>query len=166
MNNTGLNKDRSELEVNCGRLEQLDIGYIDLQKKYNELKTENYKLKQDNSILKDIIVDNNKEEFQNSLFEKDLLNPVLEFPKIGKSLYIQIILGIFVIVLSLGFHILYLAVTSGLMYSNGDPSSWIVSWLGVDLHASFYLDVMLYSLISIQAILIILIIRNTINRNK
>ena len=166
MSNTGLSKENSELEINSGRLEQLDIGYIDLQIKYNELKTENYKLKQENSILKDVVVDNNKEEFQNSLFEKDLLNPVLEFPKIGKSLYIQIILGISVIVLSLGFHILYLAVTSGLMYNDGDPSSWIVSWLGIDLHASLFLDLMLYSLILLQVILIVLIIRNTLVKNK
>ncbi len=61
MSNTGLSKENSELEINSGRLEQLDIGYIDLQIKYNELKTENYKLKQENSILKDIVVDNNKE---------------------------------------------------------------------------------------------------------
>ena len=52
------------------------------------------------------------------------------------------------------------------MYNNGDPSSWIVSWLGIDLHASFYLDIMLYSLISIQVILIVLIIRNTLVKNK
>jgi len=160
MSKTGVNEDKLELESNIDSKDKFDKNYSDLYIKYNELKIENYKLKQENNILKDIVIDKTKEELENSLIKDDLLNPVVKFPKIGKSFYFQIILGISVIVLILGFHILYLAVTSCLLYNEGSPNCWIVSWLGIDLHASFYLDLMLYSLIGIQVILLLLIIRD------
>lgn len=160
MSKTGLNEDKLELEINIDSKDKFNKNYSDLYIKYNELKIENYNLKQENSILKDIVIDKTKEELENSLIKDDLLNPVVKFPKIGKSFYFQIILGISVIVLILGFHILYLAVTSCLMYNEGSPNCWIVSWLGIDLHASFYLDLMLYSLVGIQVILLLLIIRD------
>ena len=166
MSDTGLNKERLELEVNIESKDKLNKGYSDIYIKYNELKTENFKLKQENTILKDIVIENTREKHENSLISEDLLAPVVKFPKIEKSFYFQIILGITVIVLILGFHILYLAVTSCLMYNDGNPGCWIVSWLGIDLHASFYLDVMLYSLIGLQMILIILIIRDKFLKKK
>lgn len=162
MSNTGLNKDRLELDVKDENTDRFNKGYSDLQEEHEKLKKQNYELVQENSILKDLVVENTKEKFVNSLIRTNLLNPVNKYPKIGKSFYAQVILGISVIILSLGFHILYLAVTSCLMYTDGNPGCWIVSWLGIDLHASFYLDVMLYSLIGIQVILIILIIRDKI----
>lgn len=166
MSNARLNKDRLELEVNIDSKAKLNHDHSDLYIKYNEIKIENYKLKQENSILKDIVTENTKEKFENSLIGEDLSNPVIKFPKIGTSFYFQIILGISVIVLILGFHILYLAVTSCLMYTDGNPGCWIVSWLGIDLHASFYLDVMLYSLIGIQVLLIVLIIQDKVLKKK
>ncbi|NVM36470.1 MAG: hypothetical protein HWN81_12800 [Candidatus Lokiarchaeota archaeon] len=166
MSKTRLIKDKLELEVNIDSKEKLNKVYSDLYIEYNELKTENYKLKQENSILKNIVIENSKEKFENSLVKEDLLNNVVKSPKIGKSFYFQIILGISVIVLILGFHILYLAVTSCLMYNDGNSGCWIVSWLGIDLHASFYLDVILYSLIAFQVLLIVLIIRDKIQKNQ
>ena len=126
MSDTGLNKERLELEVNIESKDKLNKGYSDIYIKYNELKTENFKLKQENTILKDIVIENTREKHENSLISEDLLAPVVKFPKIGKSFYFQIILGISVIVLILGFHILYLAVTSCLMYNDGNPGCWIV----------------------------------------
>lgn len=166
MSKTVVNKDKLELEVSIESKDKLNKGYSDIYIKYNELKTENYILKQENSILKDIVIENTREKHENSLISEDLLAPVIKFPKIGTSFYFQIILGISVIVLILGFHILYLAVTSCLMYNNGNFGCWIVSWLGIDLHASFYLDVMLYSLIGIQVLLIILIIQDKFLKKK
>jgi len=166
MSNIGLNKDKLELEVKDYSIDKLNKGYSDLQEEYDILNKENYKLVQENRLLKDLIVENIKEKFANSLIGGDLLKPVIKYPKVGISFYTQVILGISVIILSLGFHILYLAVTSCLMYTDGSPGCWIVSWLGIDLHASFYLYIMLYSLIAIQVILIMLIIRDKFLKKK
>lgn len=164
MSDTGLNKDNLELEVEIDGINKFDKNYGDLKKRYHKLKNDNQILIEENKILKNLIINNAKPKFQGSLIEGDLLKPVVKYPKIGKSFYIQIFLGIFVIVLSLGFHILYLAVTSCLTYSDGNANCWIANWLGIEIHASFYLDVFLYSLIAIQITLIFLIIRNKLNR--
>ncbi len=82
--------------------------------------------------------------------------------KIKKSFYVQIILAIGIIVLSLGFHILYMSVADCLLFTDGDPACFYKSWMGIKIHASFYLDLMLYSIIISVSILIILIIKNMI----
>jgi hypothetical protein len=144
----------------------LDKGYDNLFEEYEKLKTQNNKLNYENEMLKKLIIENSKKQLPGSLIKVNPINPTNNYPKLGKVFYIQIILGISIIILSLGFHLLYLAVTSCLMYTDGDFSCWIVNWLGIDLHASFYLDLMLYLLIIFQVILIILLIRNTFNKSK
>ncbi len=166
MSNTGLNRDNSELKLEIDKVDGLDKGYGVLYKKYNELKNEYHELQQENSLLKDLIVENTKQKLQNSLKDGEPLNPAIKYQKIGKGFYAQIILGISVIILTLGFHIVYLAVTSCLMYKEGDWGCWIANWLGIDIHASFYIDIILYSLIIIQVTLLILIIRNKLNERK
>lgn len=163
MSNTGLDKDNLELEVKSNSLNKLNKGYNNLNNGYEKLNKQNSKLHQENELLKKIIIKTTKKQFHSSLIRPNLLKSIIEYPKIGKIFYFQIFLGILVIVLSLGFHILYLSVTSCLMYNDGNPFCWIVSWLGIDIHASFYLDIILYSLIGVQIIIIILIIRDKLN---
>ncbi|MFW9988022.1 MAG: hypothetical protein ACFFC3_05145 [Candidatus Odinarchaeota archaeon] len=165
MSNIDLSKDKLELEFKDYIKYNSDNIDNVLQQKYNELCTENNKLIEENQSLKDIIVKKNKQKFANSIVNNDLLKSIIENPKSSINFYIQIILGIFIIILSLGFHILYLAVTSCLMYKDEGSSCWAVSWLGIDLHASFYIDIVLYSLICIQVILIILIIQDKFKKS-
>ncbi|MFX1500044.1 MAG: hypothetical protein ACFFDH_03670 [Promethearchaeota archaeon] len=164
MSNTESNNSKLELEVQNYTIDNSDKIYNDLQEKYVELDRENTILAEENRLLKDIIIKNNKKKFEKSLVNEKFLKSKNESKKSSLSFYIQIILGIFIIILSLGFHILYLAITSCLIYSDGKSNCWIVSWLGMDLHASFYIDVVLYSLIAIQVIIIILIIREKIQK--
>ena len=133
-----------------------------LIKQYNQLKEENQNLIAERQILKDLFIENAKKNHQNSLIEETNLN-TLENSKFRNSFYFQIILGILVIVLSLGFHIVYLSVTDCLLYNDGDPGCWIKNWMGIDIHTSFYLDILLYSIIVIQSLLIILIVKNKLN---
>ena len=163
MSDTGINKENLDLEVEIENVDKVDKNYDPLQKKYYKLKDDIQILSNENRILKNLIIENAKEKFQGSLIQGKELKIGIKNTKIGKSFYIQIFLGIFVIVLILGFHILYLAVTSCLTYSEGNPVCWVVNWLGIDIHASFYLDFLLYSLITVQIVLIILIIRNKLN---
>lgn len=139
-------------------------NYMKLVEKYDQLKEENQNLSDESKILKDVILENAKKNYQISLIEAGNLNNSYKNSEIKKSFYFQIILGIIVIVLSLGFHILYLSITDCLLYNGGDPGCWIKNWLGIDIHGSFYLDIMLYSLITLQFILIILIIRNQLTK--
>ncbi|MFX0037627.1 MAG: hypothetical protein ACFE9I_18560 [Candidatus Hermodarchaeota archaeon] len=166
MSNTGLNEDNMELEIEIDIVDEIDKDNGNKYKKYNELRKENHELQQENNLLKDVIIENNKKKFQDSLKEGESLNPGIKYQKIGKSFYAQIILGISVIILTLGFHIVYLAVTSCLLYNNGDFGCWVANWLGIDIHASFYIDIILYSLIIIQVTLLILIIRNKLNERR
>ena len=151
MSKSRLTKKNLEFEEQADRN---DKNYMYLVEKFNQLKEENQNLSDESKILKDLIIENAKKNYQISLIEAGNLNNSHK-----NSFYIQIILGIIVIVLSLGFHVLYLAITDCLLYNGGDPGCWIKNWLGIDIHASFYLDVMLYSLILLQSLLIILIIR-------
>jgi hypothetical protein len=162
MSNTKTTKDILELGVNVDNID----SHSELYREYEILKKENNNLQHENNILKDIIVENRKETFQGSLIDTNPLSPINKYPKSDKSFYIQIFLGIFTIVLSLGFHILYLSVTSCLMYNEGNALCWIVNWLGINLHVSFYLDVILYSLIAVQIILVILLIRTKFDEKK
>ena len=152
MSKSRLSKKKLEFEEQADRN---DKNYMYLVEKFNQLKEENQNLSDESKILKDLIIENAKKNYQISLIEAGNLNNSHK-----NSFYIQIILGIIVIVLSLGFHVLYLAITDCLLYNGGDPGCWIKNWLGIDIHGSFYLDIMLYSLIALQALLIILIIRN------
>jgi len=166
MSNIGLNKDNLELEDGIDRIDKLNESNGDLYRKYNKLKKENHTLINENRLLKDLVIENAKEQYQDSLIRGDDLSTAFDYPKIGKSFYVQIFLGIFVIILSLGFHILYLSVTSCLTYNEGNPFCWIANWLGIYIHASFYIDVILYSLIAIQVSLIILLVRNKLHELK
>jgi hypothetical protein len=145
-------------------IEKKNLDFKDQGKKseYNdhELITQINLLKRENENLKDLIIDHVKKESRKSPHQPSLTNiPVKNQPN-KKGLYFQIILAISVIILSLGFHILYLSVTDCLLFSGGDSGCWIKNWLGMDIHASFYLDLFLYSLIAIEVLLILLIIRN------
>jgi len=156
MSKSRLTKKNLEFEEQADRN---DKYYMNLVEKYNQLKEENQNLSDESKILKDLIIERTKKNYQISLIEAGNLNNSHKNSEIKNSFYIQIILGIIVIVLSLGFHILYLSITDCLLYNGGDSGCWIKNWLGIDIHASFYLDVMLYSLIALQSLLIILIIR-------
>ncbi|MFW9882230.1 MAG: hypothetical protein ACFFG0_54910 [Candidatus Thorarchaeota archaeon] len=166
MSKPGLKKDNLELEANIDSIDKLNKGNRDLFNENEKLKKKNYQLEHQNNLLKDLIIENTRNNLQSSLIDGDLLKSPVKYPKIGKGFYIQIFLGISVIILSLGFHLLYLSVTSCLMYNEGKPFCWIANWLGINIHASLFLDIVLYSLIAIQVILIILIIRNRINQLK
>ena len=135
-------------------------NYSKLIEKHNQLKKENQKLLQESKILKNLIIENAKKNDQISN-NSDNSQKNSEFKN---SFYFQIIIGITVIILSLGFHILYLAITDCLLYNGGDSGCWIKNWLGIDIHGSFFLDIMLYSLIALQFLLIMLIIRNHLAR--
>lgn len=152
---SGVNKKNQELE---GKAKQLNINYQNLIVQNKLLKKENQNLLNEKKFLKELIIDQLKKN-------KNLIsNPPLRNRSVSKNLYFQIILGIIVIILSLGFHILYLSVTDCLLFTNGDPGCWIKNWLGMNVHASFYLDLLLYSLIGLQVILIILIIKNQFSK--
>lgn len=78
----------------------------------------------------------------------------------GKGFWVQLVIRVLVIMLVLGFHTLYVAITICLMNSGGSSRCWIVSWLGVNIHASFYIDVVLYSIIMVEVISMLILIRN------
>ena len=157
MSKSGVKKKNLDFEKQADKREK---SYQNLITQINLLRKENQDLLNESKVLKDLVVDNVKKNYQKSLDQAFVLDPPVKNLNVKKVFYFQIILGILVIVLSLGFHILYLAVTDCLLYNNGDPECWIKNWLGIDMHASFYLDVLLYSLIALQILLIILIIRN------
>jgi hypothetical protein len=139
-------------------------NYSHIVEKYNHLKKENQNLIKESKILKDLIIENAKKNYQISIIEAGNLDNSHKNSEYKNTFYFQIILGIVVIVLSLGFHILYLAITDCLLYNGGDPGCWIKNWLGISIHGSFFLDIMLYSLIALQFLLIMLIIRNHLAR--
>ncbi|MFX1322150.1 MAG: hypothetical protein ACFFAQ_10955 [Promethearchaeota archaeon] len=141
-----------------------DIDYSGIIKKYNELYNEYHHLSEKNKVLKELILEKQDNNFQSSLNDKKDVN--FHPNRTKRSFYIQIILGLLVIILSLGFHIVYLGVTDCLLYNDGNPDCWIKSWLGIGIHASFYIDLFLYSLIFLQSLLIILIIRSKISEFK
>jgi hypothetical protein len=154
MSKSGAKKKNLEFEKEADKREKNLITQITL------LKKENQSLIKESKILKELILDNAKKNYQKTMDQALLLDPPVRNLNIKKIFYFQIILGILVIVLSLGFHILYLSVTDCLLFNNGDLGCWIKNWLGLNIHASFYLDILLYSLITLQILLIILIIRN------
>ena len=142
---------KSEVKKKNGDFEK-QVGKS--ENSYQNLITQINLLKKENENLKDLIVGRVKKNYQKSLGQSFIFDP----PVKNQS--------ILVIVLSLGFHILYLSVTDCLLFNNGDPGCWIKNWLGIDIHASFYLDILLYSLIAIQILLIILIIRNQVTTKQ
>lgn len=154
---------KSEVKKKNGDFEK-QVGKS--ENSYQNLITQINLLKKENENLKDLIVGRVKKNYQKSLGQSFIFDPPVKNQSIKKGFYFQIILGILVIVLSLGFHILYLSVTDCLLFNNGDPGCWIKNWLGIDIHASFYLDILLYSLIAIQILLIILIIRNQVTTKQ
>jgi hypothetical protein len=130
-----------------------------LLEKYSRLEEENQTLKNENDILKEIVLKDTKKNHQ-SVKNDNIKIQDQKSIRIKKSFYFQIILSIGIIVLSLGFHILYLSVTDCLLFSGGNPGCFYKSWMGIKIHASFFLDLMLYAIIASVSILIILIIRN------
>ena len=158
MSDSQLRKDNLEIE------EEIDYLVLDpreILERYSRLKEENQSLKNESKILKDIVLEETKKNHQMSLKESINLQPHKNI-KIKRSFYFQIILAIGIIVLSLGFHILYMSVADCLLFKDGDPACFYKSWMGIRIHASFYLDLMLYSIIISVSILIILIIKNMI----
>jgi len=133
---------------------------------YLQLRDQNKNLTIENKVLKSLINGEEQKNLKLSPKEKQVLFNLFKNSKLGKSFYFQIILGIFIIVLSLGFHILYLSVTNCLFYNGGDSGCWIKNWLGIDIHASFFIDLILYLLIALQSLLIILIIRGKFHSIK
>ncbi len=166
MSNKALKKSNLPLvdKVKTGAKSKINLE--ELYNSYNNLEIENEQLIAENKTLKDLIIENAIKNHQLSPAESVPFKTSLENKTFNKGFYIQIILGILVIILSLAFHIVYLAVTSCLMYTNGDPGCWYQNWLGIDIHTSFFIDLVLYSLIFIQSILIILIIRNKLIEKK
>lgn len=162
MSDSRLRKDNLEIE------EEIDIRDLvprELLDKYSRLKEENQTLKNESRILKDIVLEEEMKKYQMSIRESTAFQPHKGM-KIKKSFYIQIILSIGIIVLSLGFHILYMSVADCLLFKDGDPACFYKSWMGLEIHASFFLDLMLYSIIISVSILILLIIRNMFNEKS
>jgi len=162
MSDSRLRKDNLEIE------EEIDIGDLISRKlldKYSRLKEENQTLKNESRILKDIFLEEKTKNYQMSIRESTDFQPHKGM-KIKKSFYVQIILSIGIIVLSLGFHILYMSVADCLLFKDGDPICFYKSWMGLEIHASFFLDLMLYSIIISVSILILLIIRNKFNEKS
>jgi hypothetical protein len=137
----------------------------DLFEKNSQLEGENKTLRSENEILRDIILGEAKKNHQSLLSDSTNIQ-IPKLLKIKKSFYAQIILSIGIIVLALGFHILYLSVTDCLLFTGGDPACFYKSWMGIKIHASLFLDLMLYSIIISVSILIILTIRNVLNRKS
>ncbi len=108
MSKSRLTKKNLEFEE---QVDRNDKNYMNLVEKYNQLKEENQNLSDESKILKDLIIESTKKNYQISLIEAGNLNNSHKNSEIKNSFYIQIILGIIVIVLSLGFHILYLSIT-------------------------------------------------------
>ncbi len=161
MIDTGIKHNGVKPKQKSDNLKEQNTNYTELFKRYNQLHNENQQLNEENKVLKDLILEKQDHDFHSSLNDKENV----QFPpnRIKRSFYIQIVIGLLVIILSLGFHIVYLAVTDCLMYNDGNPDCWIKSWLGISMHASLFIDLFLYSLIFLQSILIILIIRSKIN---
>ena len=160
MSDTRINHNNVKPRKKGDNLNEQD-NYTELIQKYNQLNNENQHLFEENKVLKNLILEKQDYNFQYSINNKE--NIRIHPNRIKRSFYIQIVLSLLVIILSLGFHIVYLAVTDCLMYTDGNPDCWIKSWLGISIHASFFIDLFLYSLIFLQSILIILIIRSKIN---
>ena len=162
MSNTGLRKNNLEIEEKSNKT---SIKSNKLLNNYSRLKEENQSLKNERKILKDIVLEETKKNHQMSIKESINFQPHKNI-KIKRSFYFQIILAIGIIVLSLGFHILYISVADCLLFKDGDPACFYKSWMGIKIHASFYLDLMLYSIIISVSILILLIIRNMFNEKS
>ena len=162
MSDTQLGKDNLEIEeIGDNSVIKSKI----LLEKYSKLKEENQILKNEGRILKEIVLEEKKKNHQMINRESTDFQPHKNM-KIKKSFYVQIILAIGIIVLSLGFHILYMSVADCLLFKDGDPACFYKSWMGLEIHASFYLDLMLYSIIISVSILILLIIRNMFNEKS
>ncbi|MHA2005816.1 MAG: hypothetical protein ACW980_00755 [Promethearchaeota archaeon] len=162
MSDSSLKNDK--LEINK-RNDNVDLIYSDLLDKYSRLEEENQNLKEESRILKEVVIEKAKNHNQISNTEKINIKSQ-KILRLKPIFYIQIIIGIGIIVLSLGFHILYLSVTDCLLFEDGDPTCWHKNWLGIEIHVSFYLDLVLYSLIGLTSILIILIIRSAFNKKS
>ena len=161
MSDSRLRKDNLEIEE---EIDYLGVNPREILERYSRLKEENQSLKNESKILKDIVLEETKKNHQMSIKESINFQPHKNI-KIKRSFYFQIILAIGIIVLSLGFHILYISVADCLLFKDGDPACFYKSWMGIRIHASFYLDLMLYSIIISVSILILLIIRNMLTRN-
>ncbi|MHA1985601.1 MAG: hypothetical protein ACW98D_03080 [Promethearchaeota archaeon] len=162
MSGSRLKKDSLEIEE--------EIEYSDLQprkilERYSKLKEENQFLKDESRLLKEIVLNETKKNHQGRIKGSTEYQPYKNM-KIKKSSYVQIILAIGIIVLSLGFHILYMSVADCLLFKDGDPACFYKSWMGTEIHASLYLDLMLYSIIISVSILILLIMRNLFNEKS
>ena len=153
MSKIGVSKKNLEIEEQA---KKVNGNYQKIIRQNHLLTKEKQTLLNENKILKNLIIEYLKKK---EIFS---LNPSVKNESVKKVVYFQIILGILVIVLSLGFHILYLSVADCLLFNNGSPGCWIKSWLGINIHASFFLDILLYSLIAIQILLIVLIVKNHI----
>ena len=162
MSDSRFKKDNLEIEE---EIDYLDLNPREILERYSRLKEENQSLKNEGKILKDIVLEETKKNHQMSLKESINIQPHKNI-KIKRSFYFQIILAIGIIVLSLGFHILYNSVADCLLFKDGDPACFYKGWMGIKIHASFYLDLMLYSIIISVSILILLIIRNMFNEKS
>lgn len=112
MSNKALKKSKLPLvdKLKTGAKSKIDLE--ELYNSYNNLETENEQLIAENKTLKDLIIENAIKNHQLSIAENVPVKNSLENKKFNKGFYIQIILGILVIILSLAFHIVYLAVTN------------------------------------------------------
>ncbi|MFX1312391.1 MAG: hypothetical protein ACFFHD_07240 [Promethearchaeota archaeon] len=166
MSNKALKKKNLRFIDKIKTVSNSKINLEEIYNSYNNLEAENEYLIAENKALKDLIINNVIKDHHLATAEGVPFKTSLENKKFNNFFFIQIILGILVIILSLSFHIIYLAVTSCLLYNNGNPVCWYQNWLGIDIHTSFFIDLVLYSLIFIQSTLIILIIRNKLFEKK
>ncbi|MHA2181692.1 MAG: hypothetical protein ACXAAH_09740 [Promethearchaeota archaeon] len=162
MSDTRSRKNNLEIEEKSNKT---SIKSNELINKYFRLKEENQTLKNETRILKEIVLESTRKNHQSETRDITDLQPH-ENMKIKKSFYVQIILAIGIIILSLGFHILYLSVADCLLFNSGDPSCYYKSWMGLRIHASFFLDLMLYSIIASVSVLIILMIRSMVSEKS
>jgi len=153
-----MSKSKLEKDIDLKRLNSNDLNY--LSQKNRDLFNKNHELVFRNSILKKKV---------SELEDEKILNAQINDIKYKRSFtfksyfYAQIVIAISVIILALAFHIVYLSVTDCLLYNEGNSSCWYKSWAGIPIHASFFIDLTLYSLIGAQIILILLLIRKALH---
>ena len=149
-----MSKSKSGKKPDLKKLSTNDLNF--LSQKNRDLFNKNHELVFKNSILKQKVSD---------LEEEKVLYTQINDIRYKRSssfkpyFYAQVVIAISVIILALAFHIVYLSVTDCLLYNEGNGDCWYKSWAGIRVHASFFIDLTLFSLIGAQIILILLLIR-------
>jgi hypothetical protein len=90
MSNSGFKKKNLEFEK---QIDKRDKNYSNLVEKYNQLKEENQNLLDERKILKDLIIENTKKNYQISLIEENSLKDSHK-----NSFYFQLLIVYYILV--------------------------------------------------------------------